>query len=873
MVVNNFDGHLAAFRRNLRAPAPILEKSSKDTLALTSQQRHFVVVHLEKPSVIKPSNETRHQGGVEARIPAIDNYESRKDQRAFGNSLGNDIPRQSNPVQSSFSSASRSVDQSDEFARSNRSGNTATASYSGAGPQSFSAKSSRNKVESKDETPGRNNYELSRYREPPDHGFDGMFEDLEDSEFMQAAFEAEQSVNTSSNYDRFGQNEASCLPGNKKQLDALKNEKRSISDKMCDLDDEDPQRKVLNSRRNQIVGEMTRLEKLLETLEGEKGQTFQETFPSSNFASACTIPSYTQISVRSTSDRPTYPASSMNIKAVSNEVSNNYSWSRDLRKALNVFHLKSFRPHQEESINATLAGKDVFVLMLPAIVPSSAGPKTSGLTLVISPLLSLMQDQASKLASLGVPVLRLTGDLPKAQIDFTYEHLSRSKLDLKLLYITPEMMGKSTKFHNALRLLYDRGQLARFVIDEAHCVSQWGHDFRPDYKCYNGFNRTANDQVKMDIKDVLQIRNCVTFAQSFNRGNLILDDEIATLIRTSFNGKCGIVYCNSKRACEDVSQNLKKRGISADYYHAGLEKADRMKVIVATVAFGMVSIDKADVRFVIHYAFPQSLEGTISNIVKETGRAGRDGQSRHHDMLIDNGEGSESQKEVCCISNRVECRRQQVLQYFGETFDPRLCNNSCDNCRDREKHTLYTKDVSEEAKAMIRLVESKYAKIMNEQLDRLPLFGTGKDLTKPEIEQICHYLISKNILREVCEKNRSGFVSAYVGLDFIKEEPKRHRNTAEESKGAAKKCCGSSHMDVDIQQYENEGDRLLYLFPLKSEKINQTRSSFGNSSKRTLPDQFRSSGNKRFGLNYFNKSKGKRQCRGGGKKRIPSTLL
>jgi RecQ family ATP-dependent DNA helicase len=215
------------------------------------------------------------------------------------------------------------------------------------------------------------------------------------------------------------------------------------------------------------------------------------------------------------------------------------------------------------------------------------------------------------------------------------------------------MMMRSPQFQSTLQALYKRNKLARFVIDEAHCVSQWGHDFRPDYKelaCLKGqypgipfmaLTATANKQVQLDILSVLQMQNCSKYEQSFNRPNLIYKilpknkettEKIVEFIYKHHAKQSGIVYCLSKKACEEMAEKLTKAKLKAAFYHAGLHKEDRARIqndwglnrlhiIVATVAFGM-GIDKPDVRYVIHFSLPQSLEGYY----QETGRAGRDGK-------------------------------------------------------------------------------------------------------------------------------------------------------------------------------------------------------------------------------------------------------
>ncbi|KNC98153.1 RecQ family ATP-dependent DNA helicase [Spizellomyces punctatus DAOM BR117] len=512
-----------------------------------------------------------------------------------------------------------------------------------------------------------------------------------------------------------------------------------------------------------------------------------------------------------------------------------HPWSRDVRKALlQIFKLKEFRQNQLEAINATLSGKDCFVLMptgggkslcyqLPACVPSGV---TNGITLVVSPLLSLIHDQVSRLVSLGVHTISLTGSQTAEQRNWAFSEIYSATPRTKLIYVTPEMIMNSPKFQDALRSLHSRKKLARFVIDEAHCVSQWGHDFRPDYKQlgslrtkYPGIpimalTATANEKVKMDIMDCLEMRQCEKFVSSFNRPNLRYEvrkkeksviDDIVALIETHYPRESGIIYCGSRRACEELTDKLKRKGLPIGFYHAGLDKDDRIRIqkewaegfidiIVATVAFGM-GIDKADVRFVIHYSLPQSLEGYY----QETGRAGRDGKEsmcilyycyrdKHTiEHLIERGEGSALQKErqrnnlrlmISYCENKIDCRRQHVLAYFGERFDKANCHRTCDNCRINVKSI--TKDVREDVKNIIELVWSiqnekitinhcmdvyrgmKHAKILERQHDRLPMYGKGSSYKKQEMERLFHMLVIQQILTEHLETNGQGFTLAYA---------------------------------------------------------------------------------------------------------------
>lgn len=441
-----------------------------------------------------------------------------------------------------------------------------------------------------------------------------------------------------------------------------------------------------------------------------------------------------------------------------------HSWSKDVASALKKrFHLHGFRHNQLEAINATLSGKDAFVLMptgggkslcyqLPSIVQSG---HTRGVTVVVSPLLSLMQDQVDHLNKLRIQAVLLNGDSTKEARNYLLTTLKGPYPErfVQLLYITPEMFNKSQAMVRALQDLHQKRRLARIVIDEAHCVSQWGHDFRPDYKALGEIRKkfqsvpvmaltaTATENVKIDVMHNLGMEHAEVFTQSFNRPNLTYEvrpkgkgqavlDGIAEIIDTSYKDQAGIVYCLSRKNCEAVAEQLRNSyGINAQHYHAGMSSEERIDiqkkwqagtflVIVATIAFGM-GIDKPDVRFVIHHTIPKSLEGYY----QETGRAGRDGKKSgcylyygYGDTtslrrMIDQSEGSWEQKErqkqllrnvVQFCENRSDCRRKQVLNYFNEHFDPVECKNGCDNCTSTS--TFVTEDFSDHARDIISLV-------------------------------------------------------------------------------------------------------------------------------------------------------------------------
>lgn len=512
-------------------------------------------------------------------------------------------------------------------------------------------------------------------------------------------------------------------------------------------------------------------------------------------------------------------------------------WSKDVLRAFkDRFRLEGFRQNQLEAINATLDGQDAFVLMptgggkslcyqLPAVINSG---KTRGVTVVVTPLLSLMQDQVDHLTSRGIIAKAFNGDMDRSEKQDILQSfkLKNPEHHVQLLYVTPEMINKSTQFLNGLQTLYRNKKFARLVIDEAHCVSQWGHDFRPDYKELGqvrqqfpgvpiiALTATATENVIVDVRHNLSMDDCKIFSQSFNRPNLYYEvrqkekqpiDRIADLINERYQGKTGIVYTLSRKQTEQIAKKLTAHGIRAQHYHAAMSSEEKtmvqrdwqrgaVKVVVATIAFGM-GIDKPDVRFVIHHYLPKSLEGYY----QETGRAGRDGLPSdcylffsHGDIhqlrkFIDESDGSRAQKErqkemlnrvVMFSENTRDCRRSQLLRYFGETFSSDRCGMNCDNCKNGGTHEF--EDRTKYAQAILQAVMYYTRLTMIQCTDYLtgkkkpenepqPFHGIAKGLTKYEINQIINKLAFENALGEENRVGGGGIAIQYFIVRYLQE--------------------------------------------------------------------------------------------------------
>ena len=472
-----------------------------------------------------------------------------------------------------------------------------------------------------------------------------------------------------------------------------------------------------------------------------------------------------------------------------------------------VFGYEGFREGQEDIINNILSGRDCLCIM-----PTGAGKSLcfqlpsllfTGVTLVISPLISLMKDQVQALRQLGVPAAYINSSLSEEHMRLVQSNLGKGRY--KIIYVAPERLEAISFLRVCSQI-----DISMITVDEAHCISQWGQDFRPSYlkipafieslpvrPVVAAFTATASPTVREDIKELLYLQDPLVMVSGFDRKNLFLgvthtDDKFSSLMKLiqGYTGMSGIVYCSTRSTVEEVCRKLIRANISATRYHAGLDRSERQQnqeafiydkahVMVATNAFGM-GIDKSNVRFVVHYNMPMDIE----SYYQEAGRAGRDGEPaecillyspqdvRTNQWLIENSRDAadldpkaikalkernhQRLKEMTWYCHTRDCLRGYILRYFGER-PPSFCGN-CSNCKSNFSLANITIEAQKIISCILRSKErfgtkmiidilrgAKVKRIREQNLDKLSTYGISI-LSEARLREIIHHLVYEGYL-------------------------------------------------------------------------------------------------------------------------------
>ena len=494
------------------------------------------------------------------------------------------------------------------------------------------------------------------------------------------------------------------------------------------------------------------------------------------------------------------------------------------KKLKQYFGFDSFREKQTRIVKGALKGYDQLVILptgsgksvcyqLPALIQG-------GITIVISPLKSLIKDQINNLLKKNINAVGYYGDATAKQKQYILEEMLKEKPKFNLIYTTPETLDCNIQFCLSIRNIMENNILKRFVIDEAHCISLWGNDFRNSYRklCslkenfpdipIMALTATATPQVRKDMVHQLKFKKYHLYTKSYYRSNLKIKifkrdkhyyNYLLNIVKEQFSDSTGIIYCLSRKKCDALAENLRNDGVNAESYHAGLStkrrtqieinwKTDISRIIVATIAFGM-GIDKSDVRFVIHNNLPTSLE----NYYQEIGRGGRDDEPCYcimfysyqdkiiqEKMIRENSFKSKNQKYIDhqldklnaminYCEDKTECRHCRVSNYLGETrcYEKDRCITSCDNCINRPN--LQKTDVTHIARDILNLViqlgNSPYKSTFYNSIHLLENYSNyklkygDKGKVKEMFNRVMVYLIINKYIEESLVRNSYGFWS------------------------------------------------------------------------------------------------------------------